>query len=172
MQSTIKQSMHSPPLVESPFQLSLRERHWATWLFPRPGRPHIAITTPANFRGDLVIPGVLTAILSLGSGSHEKTRWIIVQINRIFVGGHISSRVVTNDRTENALCKKKPPRANAHDLARKFGALFNFFREIRIIVISTKNNWLRRCFEISKNLCCKFPSVRTAIMFYNDKRLK
>lgn len=68
-------------LVESPFQFSLRERHWATWLFPRPGKPHIAITTPANLRGDFIIPCDLTLILSLlGSENNRKKKTINCQL--------------------------------------------------------------------------------------------
>jgi hypothetical protein len=63
------------PFVVTPFQLSLRARLCPIWLFPRAGKPQVAITTPANFRDDFDATGILPAIFSL-LGSMWKRRII------------------------------------------------------------------------------------------------
>lgn len=53
------------PFVVTPFQLSLRARLWPIWLFPRAGKPQMAITTPTNLRDDFATAGILAATFSL-----------------------------------------------------------------------------------------------------------
>lgn len=60
------------PLVVTPFQLSLRARLCPIWLFPRAGKPQVAITTPANLRDDFA-PEVLAAIFSLPGSKRKQT---------------------------------------------------------------------------------------------------
>lgn len=57
--------------MAKPFQLSLRARLCPIWLFPRAGKPQVAMTTPANLRDDFATPGILAAIFSLGSKEKE-----------------------------------------------------------------------------------------------------
>ncbi|KYM78172.1 hypothetical protein ALC53_11367, partial [Atta colombica] len=53
------------PFVVTPFQMSLRARLCPIWLFPRAGRPQVAMTTPANLRDDFDRPEILAATFSL-----------------------------------------------------------------------------------------------------------
>ncbi|KYN43726.1 hypothetical protein ALC56_01988, partial [Trachymyrmex septentrionalis] len=54
------------PFVVTPFQMSLRARLCPIWLFPRAGRPQVAMTTPANLCDDFDDrPEILAATFSL-----------------------------------------------------------------------------------------------------------
>ncbi|KYN04930.1 hypothetical protein ALC62_04315, partial [Cyphomyrmex costatus] len=62
------------PFVATPFQMSLRARLCPIWLFPRAGRPQVAMTTPANLCDDFDRPEILAAAFSLPESKNEDNK--------------------------------------------------------------------------------------------------